>query len=81
MSDDYLEQFDYMSKEFDRTLTGYREDLATGRAQPTPAGRVHEIAMIWQRFSQIETGGIICGWFLAVAIERLMALEAAGIPT
>jgi hypothetical protein len=74
-------QFDYITKSFEDTLSGCRKDIACGRARPTPAGRVRDIAMFWQELSESEAGRTLCGWYLAVAIERLMALEAAGIPT
>jgi hypothetical protein len=70
--------FNYAAQSFENVLIGYRDDLANGRCYDTPAKRVREMARM---FMEDSHGGRLNAWYVAVAIERLMALEMSGIPT
>jgi hypothetical protein len=75
-------QFGLMTTFFDEMLDNYRMQQEAGGCRDTPAYRVHDSAQVFMR--HIFTGapgGAHIAWCLAVAVERLMALEAAGLVT
>lgn len=75
-------QFDEMASAFDRWLDHYREHCADGHARDTPGLRVHDMAFRVMAECAAEPGTFaLTAWFLAIAAERLTALESAGIPT
>lgn len=74
-------QFEEFTTDFDEHLASYAKDWRNGDISDTPAQRVRDIAEVFQEFSQSESGRLCAAWYLAVAIERLVALEQCGIPT
>jgi hypothetical protein len=74
-------QFDAMTERFDGLLSNYLKMQTAGETRDTPAERVHDLAFTHQWLCNMETGRVAISWFLALAMERLAALETAGIPT
>lgn len=74
-------QFDEMATSFDETLAEYLADYTAGLTRDTPAQRVHDTAFMWQDLNATEHGRLLSAWYLAIAMERLTALETAGMPT
>lgn len=75
-------QFNVMSAQFTDAFTEYLEAHNTGVIlRDTPATRTHDLAFAHQQLCDTERGRIAVSWFLAIAMERLVALESAGVPT
>jgi hypothetical protein len=74
-------QFSIMSQQFDGAFAEYLGGHAAGLTRDTPATRVHDLSFVHEALCNTEQGRIAVSWFLAIAMERLMALECAGIPT
>lgn len=74
-------QFDIMTERFDALLSNYMGLAEAGEARDTPAERVHDLAFTHQWLCKMENGRVAVSWFLALAMERLVALENSGIPT
>lgn len=76
------EQFDIMSKLFEETFNLYLDEHRAGVTRNTPAKRVHDLAFENDRACLAgKIGRTTVSWFLAIALERLVALEASGVPT
>lgn len=75
------DQFTMMSKQFNDAFTEYLHSHQAGDTRDTPATRVHDLAFEHQELCNTENGRVIVSWFLAITLERLVALECAGIPT
>jgi len=74
-------QFSVMTEQFDHSFAEYLRGHAAGLTRDTPATRVHDLAFAHQDLCSTERGRIAVSWFLAIAMERLVALECAGVPT
>lgn len=74
-------QFEEFAEDFDEHLASYARDYASGRVRDTAAKRVRDIAEVFEEFNENKRGRRCSAWYLAVAIERLVALEECGIPT
>jgi hypothetical protein len=74
-------QFEQFTTDFDEHLASYARDYSRGDISPTVAQRVRDIADLFDELSRNELGRRCITWYLAVAIERLTALEQCGIPT
>lgn len=74
-------QFDVMSAQFDSAFAEYLNLHKAGETRDTPAKRVHDLAFEHQELCSSITGRLALSWFLAIAMERLVALECAGVPT
>jgi hypothetical protein len=73
------DDFAYFTKDFDEILIEYRNDRP--KMRDTPAERVHDLAAMFQNLVKEPGGELLQPWLLAIAIERLMALEMAGMLT
>jgi hypothetical protein len=75
-------QFEVTATKFDEWLKHCRIALGQPRATPaTTPERVHDRAMLFAESGDSDIGNWINAWYLALAVERLLALESAGIPT
>lgn len=75
-------QFAEQVARFDAMLADYRNDVDGHKIRDTPAERVHDLAMVFQWLgSRSAPGNLTNAWFVAIAMERLTALEKSGIPT
>lgn len=74
-------QFTVFANDFDEHLASYQRVCNAGLVLDTPAQRVRDTALLFQEFSETETGRLCTAWYLAIALERLVALEMAGVPT
>ena len=75
-------QFSHMATTFDATLADYRRDCEVGKMHDTPALRVaYNAKMFIDLCDGLQGGSYLLGWYLAISMERLTALEIAGIPT
>jgi len=75
-------QFDVAAQRFDEWLKECRNEVTQPRpSPPTTAERVHDRAINLSDGGMTILGNMINSWYLAVAVERLLALESAGIPT
>jgi hypothetical protein len=74
-------QFNEHAAVFETMLASYSMDFDMGKVRGTPGERVHDLAVVFQMFGTTPTGCLTNAWFVAVAMERLMALEKAGLPT
>lgn len=73
--------FNDRSQSFDRTFREYLEHHCAGDTRGTPAQRVRDVAYDNQVVCAQDEGTELMCWYLAIALERLVALETAGIPT
>lgn len=74
--------FAHIAESFDATLADYRRDCANGKMRDTPGMRCSDNAgMYTELCDEMEGGTDLLAWYLAVAIERLTALEMCGVPT
>jgi hypothetical protein len=74
-------QFAEQAAIFDALLASYCRDVDQGKVRGTPAERVHDLAVVFQFQSMTPNGQLTNAWFVALALERLMALEKSGLPT
>jgi hypothetical protein len=74
-------QFDVMSAQFNNGFSDYLAAHKNGETRDTPAKRVHDLAFEHQDWCSTISGRAMMSWFLAIAMERLVALECAGVPT
>jgi hypothetical protein len=75
-------QFSIIAEEFDEWLAHCRTASTQPRpSQPTKAEKVHDRAVVIADGGKTSLGNWINAWYLALAVERLLALESAGIPT
>lgn len=74
-------QFDVMSAQFDDTFSHYIKTHEAGQTRDTPAKRVHDLAFEHQELCATRRGQTVIAWYLAIAMERLTALQEAGVPT
>lgn len=80
---------DFCDLQFEVTATRFDDWLKQCRNAPTQprlssattAERVHDRAMMLAAGGGSDIGNWINAWYLALAVERLLALESAGIPT
>jgi hypothetical protein len=80
MCDTCEAQFREVAPRFEEMLKGHCHDIRTGLARPTPAERVHDCAETVTQLALTE-GPEVFAWYLAIAMERLAALELSGLPT
>jgi hypothetical protein len=73
--------FDDMSERFNAAFRLYLLGHQAGMTQDTPAQRARAAAEGSQRVCAEDMGTELTCWFLAIALERLVALETSGIPT
>lgn len=71
--------FDHMSGHFEELMADHRENTTEGRVRDTPGQRVGDLAEDFEELVADNPDHL--AYFLAIAIERLVALEVAGIPT
>lgn len=74
-------QFDVMTERFDVVLKQYLDMQGTNEVRDTPGERVHDLAFTHQFLCKSEVGKVAVSWYLAIALERLAALESSGITT
>lgn len=75
-------QFTVIAEEFAEWLTDCRNAPTRPRQTPaTTAERVHDRAVVIADGGHTPLGNWVNAWYLAIAVERLLALESAGIPT
>lgn len=74
-------QFVIMTEGFSLTLQEYVDAHKSGQMRETPGLRVHDQASMLLEVCDTRNGPSIISWYLAIAMERLSALECAGIPT
>jgi hypothetical protein len=79
MCTQYPGDFVFYTKEFDEIFIECKLDRP--KMRDTPAERVHDLAVMFQNLLKEPGGDLLQPWLLAIAIERLMALEMAGILT
>lgn len=73
-------QFGLMTGEWDEIFGDYRKDWEADHVRQTPAERVHDVAHAFtaKHFSD-PFFGVRLSWWLAIMMERHMALEQAGV--
>jgi len=77
-----IHDFDGMTSSFDELLRRLQADIDAGRAPKTPTARVTALAAIFESLGTCsDSSYVTMTWWLAVAVERLLALEQAGVPT
>lgn len=75
-------QFSVVAEEFDQWLGNCRNAASQTRGAPaTIAERVHDRTVVIAEGGHTLLGVWINAWYLSLAVERLLALESAGIPT
>jgi hypothetical protein len=71
-------KFKYATDHFDESLATYRRECEEGSVRDTPAERVVDLALT---FAETPEATNFAVWYTAIAFERLIALEQAGILT
>jgi hypothetical protein len=75
-------QFNMVAERFSDYLARCRNiPTQPRRSPPTTAERVHDRAVEFAAGGESALGNWINSWYLAMAVERLLALEDSGIPT
>lgn len=75
-------QLDHMARHLDELVQRQRDGIAAGRVRDTPGQRVADLAEELEDIAgESEHGVYQMTYMLALAVERLTALEQAGITT
>lgn len=74
-------EFNEMSESFDSAFKAYLHHYQAGNLRDTVGQRARTAASGNQVLCDSEGGTYLASWYLAIALERLVALETSGIPT